>query len=189
MNHSSEYTCEEENECSSDSDCNNGEKCIDGECKSLPKCKVTGCSMQVCSDHDVITTCEFLPWYRCFHYTECGNYGKDGACTWKPTQGYAECLAFYGRAISCSSDDECPDHYACEEGKCVRVEKSDCKTTGCNGTICSDHDEVSTCNYEPWFRCYSQANECGHFGPGGTCAWLNPPEFNACVNEAKKNSF
>jgi len=47
------------------------------------KCKKTGCSGQICADHDVITTCEWLPWYACFQLAECGPFGENGECQWK----------------------------------------------------------------------------------------------------------
>ena len=182
VDHKCTYKCEiTPLGCESDSDCEEGQKCVDGECKDLPKCKVTGCSGQVCADRDVITTCEYAFWYSCLKYTECGNYGPDGSCAWKPTKAYAECLASYGRSIACTTDEECPEDWTCEDGKCVE-QTSDCIVTGCNSTICSDHEEVSTCEYRPWYKCY-KFNKCGHFGSNGECAWLNPPQFEQCVQE------
>jgi eight-cysteine-cluster-containing protein len=59
-------------------------------------CKPTGCSGQICSDKDVFTTCEWLPWYACYKKSECGNFGPNGTCAWKHTAAYLACMAQVG---------------------------------------------------------------------------------------------
>lgn len=60
-------------------------------------CKATGCSGQLCSDHDVVTTCEYLPYYACFAKSECGTFGTDGGCAWKQTTDYVSCMNSFGK--------------------------------------------------------------------------------------------
>ena len=55
-------------------------------------CRRTGCSGQVCDDHDVATTCEWLPEYACYATAQCGRQ-PFGACGWTPTPELANCLA------------------------------------------------------------------------------------------------
>jgi eight-cysteine-cluster-containing protein len=66
------------------------------ECPA-PKCQITGCSGQICADKEVITTCEFMPWYGCFKLSECGTFGPGGSCGWKQTPAYLSCMAQYGK--------------------------------------------------------------------------------------------
>jgi eight-cysteine-cluster-containing protein len=79
-------------------------KCIAtgwGSCKweviECPKCQVTGCSGQICADQEVITTCEYMPWYGCYKQSECGAFGANGGCAWKQTPAFVACMASYGR--------------------------------------------------------------------------------------------
>jgi eight-cysteine-cluster-containing protein len=67
-----------------------------GLCLDVPEptdqCKPTGCSGQICSAMDINTTCEWLPFYACFHDANCGPYGLDGACAWEHTEELSACL-------------------------------------------------------------------------------------------------
>lgn len=54
-------------------------------------CKVGGCSGQVCSDKDAITTCEFKAEYSCYHTAICER-GKDGKCGWRETEELTNCI-------------------------------------------------------------------------------------------------
>ncbi len=63
-----------------------------GENNSGPKpCKKTGCSSQICSDEDVVTTCEFRPEYECYKKAECARQ-KNGECGFTMTPELSECL-------------------------------------------------------------------------------------------------
>jgi len=94
------YACNITDPCGPPPGCHPGMECPAvcwpyGNCQpsGLPKCKKTGCSGQICSDQDVITTCEYLPQYACFQkYGNCGNFGTDGACAWEPTEDLVTCL-------------------------------------------------------------------------------------------------
>lgn len=54
-------------------------------------CRATGCSGQICSDHDVISTCEFKPAYACYGSADCGRIA-DGTCGWQVTPELTQCL-------------------------------------------------------------------------------------------------
>lgn len=56
------------------------------------KCIKTGCSSQVCSDRDVITTCEFRPEYACYQKAICERQ-RNGECGFTQTAELAACLA------------------------------------------------------------------------------------------------
>jgi hypothetical protein len=60
--------------------------------KPVKTCVKTGCSAQLCSDHQVITTCEFRPEYECFQAAEC-KVQADGNCGYTQTADFAACLA------------------------------------------------------------------------------------------------
>jgi hypothetical protein len=55
-------------------------------------CVTSGCSGQVCSDHSVITTCEWRAEYGCYHTATCARQA-DGACGWTSTPALTSCLA------------------------------------------------------------------------------------------------
>ena len=57
----------------------------------LKGCIVTGCSGQICSDEEVITTCEFLPEYSCYKTARCERQ-SDGQCCWTETAELKSCL-------------------------------------------------------------------------------------------------
>jgi hypothetical protein len=59
---------------------------------SMKPCIKTGCSSQVCSDHNVITTCEFRPEYACYQKAACQRQ-KDGNCGFTKTPELTACLA------------------------------------------------------------------------------------------------
>lgn len=58
---------------------------------SLKPCMKTGCSGQVCSDEEVITTCEFKPEYECFKRAACERQ-KNGECGFTQTPELLRCL-------------------------------------------------------------------------------------------------
>ncbi|MEX2053188.1 MAG: PQQ-dependent sugar dehydrogenase [Candidatus Paceibacterota bacterium] len=57
----------------------------------INNCIVTGCSSQICSDKEVITTCEFNPEYACYQNTRCERQ-NNGQCGWTQTQELTSCL-------------------------------------------------------------------------------------------------
>ena len=59
--------------------------------ESINYCIKTGCSGQICSNKDVITTCEFLPEYACYQNARCERQ-SNGSCGWTMTQELKDCL-------------------------------------------------------------------------------------------------
>jgi len=55
-------------------------------------CAPTGCSGQICSDTDVITTCEWRPEYACYRSASCSAQGN-GDCGWVMDDELRRCLA------------------------------------------------------------------------------------------------
>jgi hypothetical protein len=58
---------------------------------NMKPCMKTGCSSQVCSDHDVITTCEWRPEYACYQKATCERQ-PDGNCGFTTTRELTSCL-------------------------------------------------------------------------------------------------
>jgi eight-cysteine-cluster-containing protein len=54
-------------------------------------CVVSGCSGQICSEEEVITTCEYKPEYECYRDAVCERQ-EDGICGWTQTQKLEMCL-------------------------------------------------------------------------------------------------
>lgn len=54
-------------------------------------CKKTGCSGQVCSDQDVMTTCEYKPEYACYKKAACERQAN-GDCGFTQTPELVACL-------------------------------------------------------------------------------------------------
>ncbi len=55
-------------------------------------CFPTGCSSQLCSDTDVITTCEWRPEYACYRNASCSTQ-SNGDCGWVMDDELRQCLA------------------------------------------------------------------------------------------------
>jgi eight-cysteine-cluster-containing protein len=54
-------------------------------------CKLTGCSNEVCSDQDVITSCVYRAAYACYKGVSCARQ-KDGKCGWTTSPALTACL-------------------------------------------------------------------------------------------------
>lgn len=54
-------------------------------------CKPTGCSSQICSDEDVVTTCEYRAEYACYKNAKCERQ-PNGKCGWTNTPELQACL-------------------------------------------------------------------------------------------------
>ena len=57
----------------------------------LGNCKITGCSGQICSDKDMVTTCEYTAAYACYKKAIC-EHQPNGSCGWTQTLDLIECL-------------------------------------------------------------------------------------------------
>jgi hypothetical protein len=63
-----------------------------GESKGGKPCFRSGCSSQVCTDHNVITTCEWREEYACYQKAACERQ-KNGECGFTQTPELKACLA------------------------------------------------------------------------------------------------
>lgn len=59
---------------------------------TVSACRPTGCSGQICSDTDVVSTCEFKPEYSCYQKAKCERQST-GKCGWTETAELSQCLA------------------------------------------------------------------------------------------------
>lgn len=73
-------------------------------------CIVTGCSSQVCSDKEVITTCEWKAGYACFRNAKC-EVQPNGECGWTKTAEYEACLNQMITAGKQSATTSPPDQF------------------------------------------------------------------------------
>jgi hypothetical protein len=55
------------------------------------ECVVSGCSSEICSDEEVMSTCQFKPEYVCFAKARCERLAG-GQCGWNKTPEYKACL-------------------------------------------------------------------------------------------------
>lgn len=63
-----------------------------GKTQAMKPCIKTGCSSQVCSDKNEITTCEWRPEYACYQKAVCERQGN-GNCGFTQTPELAACLS------------------------------------------------------------------------------------------------
>ncbi len=64
---------------------------IFGKGNAVAECRVTGCSSQICSDADMVTTCEFKEEYACYSKATCERQ-TNGQCGWTLGAAYAQCI-------------------------------------------------------------------------------------------------
>lgn len=57
----------------------------------ISSCRITGCSGQICSDTDVVTTCEFKEEYSCYKKAICERQ-VGGECGWTKTTEFQACI-------------------------------------------------------------------------------------------------
>ena len=72
---------------------------------SYSECVITGCSGQICAEEPTASDCEYLDWYACFDYSECGNYGSEGNCSWLLMETFLECLDSFGVIVGCTDPE------------------------------------------------------------------------------------
>lgn len=122
-----------------------------------PACRHTGCSSQLCSDQDLVTTCEYREEYACFQAAVCERQA-DGACGFTPS----------------------PELTACLGGGATDAGPAPCHRGGCSGQLCSDQEGLgSTCEWREEYACY-QAATCERQGDGA-CGFTPSPELSACL--------
>jgi hypothetical protein len=64
---------------------------LPGTCRKPKACMKTGCSGTVCSDKDVITTCQVSPTDACYVGASCGQQA-DGSCGFSLTPAQEACI-------------------------------------------------------------------------------------------------
>jgi hypothetical protein len=55
-------------------------------------CRLSGCSREICSDHDVITPCIWRPEFGCYKTALC-EVQPDGKCGWTMTAELKACVS------------------------------------------------------------------------------------------------
>jgi eight-cysteine-cluster-containing protein len=59
--------------------------------KSTNNCVISGCSGEICGEEKIISTCLFLPHYKCYKFAKCIKV--DSVCKWYDNSGkLAKCL-------------------------------------------------------------------------------------------------
>ena len=94
------------------------------------ECIVTGCSNQICAEEPISSNCEYLDWYACLQYSECGNYGFEGNCIWLTTDSFLDCLDSFGVTIGCTDPEACnyDEEANVDDGSCEYID--DCGICG-----------------------------------------------------------
>lgn len=80
-------------------------------------CRATGCSGQICSDRDVMSTCEWREDYACYKFSACERQ-TNGACGWTQTKAFLNCKDTQGDTKpnvtptrqTCQPRPSCLDH-------------------------------------------------------------------------------
>lgn len=54
-------------------------------------CIITGCSKQICSNQEVMTTCEYKPEFACYQNAVCEKQ-ENSKCEWTETEELKQCL-------------------------------------------------------------------------------------------------
>jgi len=57
----------------------------------LSLCRRTGCSGELCSDHDITNICMYLPEYACYQHSRCDRL-PGGSCGWVETTEFNQCM-------------------------------------------------------------------------------------------------
>ena len=116
---------------------------------------ITGCSGQICAEEPTFSDCAYLDWYVCLQYSECGNYGLEGNCSWLHTDSFLDCLDSFGLIVGCTNTEACNynPQAAVDDGNCVYYNPGimcDCDETflDINGDCCSAFmmDDCWVCN-------------------------------------------
>ena len=63
-----------------------------GACSSSADCHRTGCSGEVCSDRDLLTSCLWRPAYACYGEPFARCACSAGSCGWAPDPALSACL-------------------------------------------------------------------------------------------------
>ena len=125
--------------------------CSEGQCVEAPaECITTGCSSEICSDMEMMSTCDIQPWYGCLELTSCGNYGENGTCAWEMNPDFEACLDSYEEPQGCPLDGvlckkavpECPEGL-------TPVQVGTCYGCGYPSTCSCDDGQPALCDMVP----------------------------------------
>ena len=130
-------------------------------------CRKTGCSGQICSDQDVVSTCEWRNEYACYQDATC-EVQADGECGWTEDDALRSCL---GQPVDGGVEPE-PEPEPGEGG-------GECRRAGCSGQLCTDRDVVTTCEWLPEYACYQQAT-CERQADG-QCGFTQDEALTSCL--------
>ena len=134
-------------------------------CNDNGECIITGCSSQICAEEPISSDCAYLDWYACFQYSECGNYGLGGNCSWLTTDLFLDCLDSFGVNVGCT------DPEACNYDETATIDDGDCEyydpeiMCDCDGNV---EDCAGTCGGELELDC------------GGVCGGDNSTALSCC---------
>jgi len=105
------------------------------------ECVITGCLSQICAKEPRSSDCAYLDWYACFQYSECGNYGLEGNCSWLTTDSFLDCLDSFGVTVGCTDPEACnyDETATADDGSCEY--EFDCAGI-CGGNTIVDCDGV-----------------------------------------------
>lgn len=67
---------------------------VEDDSRAQDGCIITGCSNTVCSDQEVVTTCEYQESYACYQTAICAR-DNSGQCIWQETTTLKQCLDQY----------------------------------------------------------------------------------------------
>jgi hypothetical protein len=98
--------------------------------------------------------------------------------------------------VACTDEAKiCPDGSAvgrtgprCEFAECPttntnRTGSDGCIITGCSGQVCSDQEQITTCEYRAEYTCYQSAS-CERQADG-RCGWTTTNDLQKCLTEAQ----
>ena len=110
---------QEGRKCSELKPCDTGMACVSGVClqEQSGECRATGCSRQLCADHDIGTTCEWRDYYACYREATCARQAS-GSCGWTMDSNLQTCLNRYlgadeGQPCGPSIGVSCKDGLSC----------------------------------------------------------------------------
>lgn len=137
---------------------------------TVSSCFATGCSGEICADHEVASDCVYLKEYECLKFSTCGEFGENGGCGWEQTQAYLDCLA----------KPECEDLSAVDFGDCKAIVGWVWAGDACvlkGGCSCMDYcDQIYASEEECNAACGVYTNECAE--AGGACTSMFPAGSN-----------
>jgi|GEM_PF-4814588 len=169
-------TCENPQDCEGlpHVTCEGAWECVQGLCEwrcndqpqnPLNPCIEGGCFGEICASDPVYSPCIPEPWFECLQHTECGQFGNDGACAFKPTRDFLECLS---KKKTCNEDTDCPSGYTCNKSKCVF------ETTR---RLCRTNEDCM-----PGYYCTTTTGDCRHDPSCDTCTEC----YGICVEDREK---